>query len=376
LQYKSGDALETDELNRRIMSLYALGYFENIHYDLTPLGDKQVELRIHVHELPRSRLRVGLHYDNYHRVVTTAAIRANNLIFPGLRLENEIQLGGRSRIMAKASYPSRAMNLPAYPFIRLGYRSYPAEIFGGDGTRLVSFHDRSWIFGAGLGLQFEKWFNSEFEYRMEWMDAAPKVVSEQSGIAPSWKDNLYLLCGRMTMDTRDDVSLPREGFHLEARVEGSFKRLGSETPYRKLDVLASIYQSFSNLHTFRLMGYWAEADSGLPLYKSFNMGRPEYFVGMKYDQLAGRRMKIIRLDYRFRINNFLHAELAGNLALDVEQRLPSEVNQAGRLWGMGVGLLIDTPVGPLRFMTSSGSRGLLKPTHTQNQFYIVLGARF
>lgn len=374
--YQTGDELETEDINQRIMALYALGYFENIHYDLEPLGDKQVELRLHVRELPRSRLRLGIHYDRYHRVVVSSGVYANNLLIPGLRLESELQLGGRTRILARASYPSRALNLPIYPFLQWGYRSYPAEIFNGSGARLTSFHDRSWTMGMGLGVLFEKWFNAEFEYRLEFMATKPKVATPDSEFYPLWKDRLSLLCARVVMDTRDDILMPSEGFLLDALFEGSYSRLDSQKPYQKLEVKAAMHQTFRDRHTFRLTGYWAESDLNLPIYKTFNMGRPEHFVGMDYDHLRAARLKILRLDYRYRINNFLHAEFISNIALDAEQRLMDEILRPSRLWGAGVGILIETPVGPLKFITSTGSRSLRDPTASNNVFYIILGVRF
>ena len=106
------------------------------------------------------------------------------------------------------------------------------------------------------------------------------------------------------------------------------------------------------------------------------MGRPQYFVGLDYDQLTATGMKIVRLDYRYKFKDFMWFKLIGNMAFDVTRPLPVGDSRAARLWGAGVGILVDTPAGPLEFIYSTGSRSLLDPGSAQSEFYIVLGARF
>jgi len=54
---KQGDPVDGTRISQQIMGLYALGYFENIGYDVYPAGNNKVDIFLNVKELPRGKLR-------------------------------------------------------------------------------------------------------------------------------------------------------------------------------------------------------------------------------------------------------------------------------------------------------------------------------
>lgn len=107
---RPGDELDMEKLNRRLMEIYGLGYFEGIHYMIEPADENVVNLIFTVKELPIRKLRVGLRYDDFHKLVAVVNVQATNLFIPGIRFEHELQFAGLFKYSLKTYYPSRAFN--------------------------------------------------------------------------------------------------------------------------------------------------------------------------------------------------------------------------------------------------------------------------
>ena len=376
LGLKPGDQLEIEDLTNRITKLYGLGYFENIRYELIPDGAHQIKLRIEVNELPRNKIRFGLKYNNLHKLVAITGLHLTNTLIPGLRVENEAQLLGSTQMNTKIYYPAWNQKLLIYPLFSLGYQNIPTRIFDAAGHRIASYNDRSWHLGFGLGCNIAKWINAEFVYDHEQMNIQPSVALPDPDMFPTWEDSLKKFKAEVTVDTLDDILLPHNGFLLKARFEGSYSKWNSDVAYTLGDVASDFYMTLFQKHTVRLFGYHGRSSASTPIYKFFNNGRPERFIGMRYDQLFGSKMNILRLDYRYKFHRFVYFKLMGNVAWNFEYRQPEAVLQPKRLWGAGASLKIHLPFGPMEFIYCLGSKSLEKPDAAQGVFYISLGTKF
>jgi len=376
LGLRPGDLLDTKLLNQRIMEMYSLGYFELILYDIEPVAENKVNLILSVKELPTRRLRIGLRYDNLHKLVAAVSIQTTNLLLPGLRLENELQFAGLYRFRGKAYYPSRSLNLPAYPFLHIEYKDIPTYIFSGNGDRIASYSDRSLTVGAGVGFLLAKIFNTELEYLQEYMDIKPNVALSDPTFFPEWKHKLRIVQANMNIDMLDDVLLPRDGVLINAHYEASLKQLKSEIHYHAFHVSADFYYTFYQRHTIRTHGFWGTSTSNLPVYKFMNRGRPDMFIGMRYDQLFASRLSIVRLDYRYQHKKDIFFKLIGNFAFDAEYHLPPDLFLMNNLWGAGISLTFLSPVGPIEILYGTGSKKIIGSRKLQNVFYFTLGYKF
>ncbi|HEX9973152.1 MAG TPA: hypothetical protein VGD14_13860, partial [bacterium] len=128
--------------------------------------------------------------------------------------------------------------------------------------------------------------------------------------------------------------------------------------------------------TVRLFGFTGMSWKDLPIYKFMNLGRPETFVGMQYDQLLASRLSILRFDYRYEYKKDIFFKFIVNCALDAEYRRPEATARFHNLWGMGVGLTLLSPVGPLEIIFSRGDRNYVGPHTMQNVVYFTLGYKF
>ncbi|NOY57433.1 MAG: hypothetical protein GXO75_00670, partial [Calditrichaeota bacterium] len=376
LGIKPGTRLDTDILNRRIMEMYGLGYFEYIKYEIEPIGENKVTLNLKVKELPSQRLRVGLRYDDYYKLVGVVNVLGVNWFVPGLRFENELQFAGLVKLTSKIYYPTRTLNLPVYPFVNLGFKDIPINVFdGGAGDIIASYKDRSTHAGFGLGLLFAKSFNVEIEYQHEYMNVAPNIAFPDPTLFPTWRDKLRKVQVSLTLDNLDDVLLPRNGYKISGYYEGSFKKLKSDLEYSYIWASANIYHTFFRRHTTRLFAFWGASKSP-PIYKFLYPGKPQYFVGMEYDQLYGTHISILRFDYRYQYKKDIFFKLIANVAFNLKYDLPHVPVKPYDVTGYGVGVKLLSPVGPIEVIFSRGDKVFWGPRRKQNLVYFILGYKF
>lgn len=376
LGLRSGDPLDVEKINQRIMSLYGMGYFELINYEISHPDDQWVDLTFHVKELPLRKLRVGLRYDDLHKLVAAVSVQATNFVIPGLRLENELQFAGLTQFRFRASYPSRALDLPIYPFARWHYKDIPTRIFDDHGNRIAEYRDRSFLAGAGLGLMLTKDMHATLEYQQEFMGVQPNIAFPDPEMFPSWHDKLRKVLASAQIDLLDDVILPRNGFRLEGLYEASLEELRSEVAYRQYRLSFDGYSTFASRHTLRIFAFNGWSSPQLPIYKFINLGRPGYFVGVDYDQLFSSGLSVLRGEYRYQHRKDIFFHLIANYAFDVKYEMPDASYFFKRIKGFGLGVTLLSPVGPVEIILSRGDKDWLSGNKLQTVVYFVMGYRF
>ena len=368
------DVLDTDDLNRRIMTAYGLGYFESIRYGIEPKGNNQVHLNLYVKELNQRKLRFGVRYDNQYKLVARLAVQGTNFLVPGLRYEHELQFAGLKQYHFKTYYPSRTLNLPIYPYVRFETKDIPISVFDlYTGKQIFGYNTKSTTFAGGFGFLLGKSINLEMEYEVEQMDVIPEIAFGDPRSFPHWDEKLRKLSASLILDRLDDLSTPNNGIYFKAHYEGSYGQFKSEWPYELLKVSADIYRTLFDRHTVRLYGFRGSGHS-LPVYKTPNQGHPDTFVGMQYDQLFGNRLSVIRADYRYNMNSNTSIKFIYNTAFDITQETQFYTVKPGNVRGYGIGLKVITPLGPIEIIWSRGDKHFGDSKEQQNVFYFLFGS--
>jgi NTE family protein len=372
-----GDFLDTDDLSRRIMKMYGLGYFESIRYDVETIGDNRIRLFLHVKEFPRRKLKLGVRYNSLHKLVAVTGLESSNFPFAGMRMEHELQFAGLTQYKARVYYPSRTLNLPLYPLACLYYKKIPIPIYDGVGQKIASYNDHSLSLGAGLGLTLGDPMHLAVTYTSEIMDIEPNIAMPDPTVFPTWKDHLKQIRASFDFDTIDNILLPGDGLRLQILYEGSLKQLHTDRPYRALSVSGDAYHTFFNRHTLRIFGRYVAVTDNTPTYKLFYEEGPDQFVGLDYYQLAGRRFSVARLDYRYRVSPSIYVKWIGNAVFDLSYGYPDQSDYGvDRLWGTGAGVTVMSFLGPIDLILARGSKGLLETGKGENRVYFSFGCKF
>ena len=64
---------------------------------------------------------MGLRWDNLYHMIGTANVQLTSDFFPGFRIENQMQVGGLWSNKFMITYPSRRLNFPIYPFLKINF---------------------------------------------------------------------------------------------------------------------------------------------------------------------------------------------------------------------------------------------------------------
>jgi NTE family protein len=371
-----GDRLDTDFLNRRIMEMVGYGYFESIRYDINPVGEDKVYFTLQIKERSLKKLRLGIRYDDFHKLVGLAGLQHTNVLIPGMRLENELQFAGLIRWKTKAFYPSINLALPAYPFVELNAQDVPTRMFNQTGEQILQYNHRSADVRIGLGFLFLRSFNLEIGYQVEIVRIRPNIAVPDPFLFSNIHDNLRQICASVEVDALDDVFIPKKGFLLNGEYEQSLSRLHSGIAYLRFNASIDAYQTFYRRHTLRFYGFGCNSSSGTPIYKFANRGRPETFIGMQYDQLIGRRMGIARLEYRYQHNKDIFLKLMANAAFGFRDAFPVFGDHKNSLWGVGAGVTLLSPIGPIDIAYGRGSKNFSSNRDAQNVIYFSMGYKF
>ncbi|MDZ7723861.1 MAG: POTRA domain-containing protein [candidate division KSB1 bacterium] len=355
LGIKPGDVLDTDVITRKIMNLYALGYFQYIQYHVEPIFDNMVNLVFTVKERTLRRLRLGLRYDSQYKAVANISVKATNYLIPGIRFVNELQFAGLWRWYFKTYYPSRGLDLPIYPYVHVLYKDIPVEFTDGYGDKIAEYSDRSTTAGVGLGLLFSREMTAELEYQYEKMNIKTSIAPADPNLFPVWKDKLRKLKLSLIFDTLDDVLLPRYGVSANGVYEGSYQKFGTDFSYNLYHLDLDVYHTLFSRHTLRFHGFYGDGSS-IPVYKFMCQSGPEHFAGMQYDQLRAGRLKVLRLDYRYQITESVFAKLMYNTAFDMELRDRSGAYTPHDVHGYGFGVKVLSLVGPIELIVSREMR--------------------
>ena len=375
LGLQAGQTLDIDLLNDRINVLYSLGYFETIRYEIEPVKGNKVHLVIYVEESPRDLLRLGLHYDETNRFVGSIKMIKSNIFLKGLRLESTLRLAGLTEFNSMFYYPPSDQNFTLYPYFGLNYKNIPVNIFGTIGTKIATYHNKSFSIGGGFGIVSTKYWDTQAEYNIEYVDIAPIVSLPDTTLFPTWKDNLHTVRVESNIDRLDNVLIPSKGIYLKASYEGSYKTIGSDRDYTRLGFSLDYYKTILRNYTIHFYTYYGYGTNELPVYKWHYKSGPVDFIGAERDEFAHYRISIFRIDCRKQITRNLYLKIIYNIA----PNYGGDYYPIGRniVRGYGIGVKYKTVLGPFELIYSRGDKiQLLQTNDKKDVIYFSMGYNF
>jgi len=369
-----GDSITTEALNSRIMDMYGLGYFESIHYEIQAEEKNYITLDLLVKELPMRLLNIGLRYDDRYKLVAAVGLQATNLLLPGLRMESYLQFAGLFRFSAQIAYPSRTLDLPVYPYLRIAYKDIPVHIYGTGGDKIARYNDKVTTRAGGIGLLLGNSLHAEVELQRQFTDIEPSIAFSDPSMFPEWKDHLHNFSSTLVFDSLDDVLLARKGWNIRATFDASLEALNSNAPFKQFYFSLDHYQTWHRRHTLRVHTFVGSSSHDLPPYRVFVRGHPREFVGLEYDQLQTSDLVVLRLDYRYEHRK----DIFFKAIINAVPRFYSDYTQSWKrdIFGFGVGIKLLSPIGPIEIISGWGDRDLHNPGTQQNVIYFTLGTVF
>jgi len=356
--------LNPEVLDNSIAELYSLGYFRILYYEIHSSSDNKVDVVINVQETQLRKFNLGIRWDNYYDLVAVANVQLNSNWIPGLRIENQTQFAGIQKNEFSVFYPSRKLNFPLYPFLRItnskyNYHYYNKGNYSGRYTLLSNG------FTSGIGLLLKNYWNAELEYfwKMEsFLPENEKMMENFAGISLSAQ-----------LDLLDDILLPKNGIVVQGKYENSSTEWGSAVNYHMYQGSGDIFFTRKR-NTFRIAGYYHQGLNDLPKNLTTISDGGQTFVGLKDFQLQGKTLLFSRFEYRYKHKKDIFAHLI--LSWLITAKSDNSHISTENILCPGVGITLLSPLGPLEFIWSRGPENLYTNKNWKNLFHFSAGYNF
>ncbi len=366
LRIHPGERFDGDKLRRSRERLQNLGFFEEINYDTqnTQVPDKK-DLIVEVKEAKTGAFSFGGGYSTVDQLIGFIEVEQKN--FDWKNFPYFTGAGQDLRLRASTGTVSSGFELS---FTNPWVFDYPVS-FGFDAYRRT--HKQNEDVGYGydedvtggdlrLGKELSEYLRSDITYRLDSIDirnvddAASDDLKSEAG-----KNVISSLTPSLTFDNRDNVFDPKRGNLLNGSFELAGGPFGGDKDYWKFFGRASHYFPLPKDSVLEVRARVGAAEpysnsEKIPIYERFFAGGAYTIRGYKErevgpidpassDPLGGDAMIVGNIEYTYPLMSFLKLAAFCDTG-NVWSKL-GDIGQGGFKTGVGLGVRIKTPIGPI-----------------------------
>lgn len=395
MKLKKGEPFNAKAARRSMQRVYNLGYFEDVNIKLNPGREPNgVEVEISVVEMNTGTFGIGAGYSNADGFVGMVSIGDKNFRGIGDKINLRWEFGGEDNKNYDFSYTrpwlddketSATINLYDITNEYADYNIDGDEIARYDKKRrgqeitfsrrthnefisnYITIKNRDDIYkGEADGYEgdenqyYEDKFNQSSKYE-SWM---PKTAAERR------KENFgvtrSITFGRV-YDSRDNIYDPHEGKRIGYSVEWA-GGMGGDFDFIKWTADWRYYFRAGGESVWALNLGAGYASGDMPLSQRFTMGGSDTLRGYEDDQFRGNSMLKATLEYRFPIVKKVQGVLFTDNGYAWDKRHEDEFDMGLLKNSYGVGLRINSPLGPVKLDYGYGEDG--------GKFHFSFGGQF
>ena len=401
MRLKKGQPFNAKDARRSMQRIYNLGYFEDVNVKLNPGKEpNSVEVEISVVEMNTGTFGIGAGYSNADGFVGMISIGDKNFRGIGDRVNIRWEFGGEDNKNYDFSYTrpwlddKETMATIQLYDITNEYADYNIdgdEIARYDKKRrgqeltlsrraedefisnYITLKNRDDIYeGEADGYEgdrdqyYEKQFSpyEGYEGSSDWEEYYPKTAKERR------KENFGLTrsitLGRV-LDSRDNIYDPHEGKRISYSIEHA-GFMGGDFDFTKFTADYRYYYRAGGESVWALNLGAGYADGDMPLSQRFSMGGSDTLRGYEDDQFRGNSMVKATLEYRFPIVKKVQGVLFTDNGYAWDNRFEDEFDFGLIKNSYGVGLRINSPLGPVKLDYGYGEDG--------GKFHFSFGGQF
>lgn len=404
MKLKKGEPFNAKAARRSMQRVYNLGYFEDVNIKLNPGREPNgVEVEISVVEMNTGTFGIGAGYSNADGFVGMVSIGDKNFRGIGDKINLRWEFGGEDNKNYDFSYTrpwldsketSATINLYDITNEYADYNIDGDEIARYDKKRrgqeitfsrrthnefisnYITIKNRDDIYkGEADGYEGDE--NQYYEDKF-FKKEGDKVIY-QSGKYESWmpetaaerrKENFgvtrSITFGRV-YDSRDNIYDPHEGKRIGYSVEWA-GGMGGDFDFTKWTADWRYYYRAGGESVWALNLGAGYASGDMPLSQRFTMGGSDTLRGYEDDQFRGNSMLKATLEYRFPIVKKVQGVLFTDNGYAWDKRHEDEFDMGLLKNSYGVGLRINSPLGPVKLDYGYGEDG--------GKFHFSFGGQF
>lgn len=396
MKLKKGEPFNAKAARRSMQRVYNLGYFEDVNIKLNPGREPNgVEVEISVVEMNTGTFGIGAGYSNADGFVGMVSIGDKNFRGIGDKINLRWEFGGEDNKNYDFSYTrpwlddketSATINLYDITNEYADYNIDGDEIARYDKKRrgqeitfsrrthnefisnYITLKNRDDIYKGmadgyedGSNQYYEKEFNNNKDKYESWMpENYMDRRKENFGVTRS------ITFGRV-YDSRDNIYDPHEGKRIGYSVEWA-GCMGGDFDFTKWTADWRYYFRAGGESVWALNLGAGYASGDMPLSQRFTMGGSDTLRGYEDDQFRGNSMLKATLEYRFPIVKKVQGVLFTDNGYAWDKRHEDEFDMGLLKNSYGVGLRINSPLGPVKLDYGYGEDG--------GKFHFSFGGQF
>ena len=405
MKLKKGEPFNAKAARRSMQRVYNLGYFEDVNIKLNPGREPNgVEVEISVVEMNTGTFGIGAGYSNADGFVGMVSIGDKNFRGIGDKINLRWEFGGEDNKNYDFSYTrpwlddketSATINLYDITNEYADYNIDGDEIARYDKKRrgqeitfsrrthnefisnYITIKNRDDIY-KGEADGYENDPNQYYEDNFYKENEKGEVVNK-SDKYESWmpktaaerrKENFgvtrSITFGRV-YDSRDNIYDPHEGKRIGYSVEWA-GGMGGDFDFTKWTADWRYYFRAGGESVWALNLGAGYASGDMPLSQRFTMGGSDTLRGYEDDQFRGNSMLKATLEYRFPIVKKVQGVLFTDNGYAWDKRHEDEFDMGLLKNSYGVGLRINSPLGPVKLDYGYGENG--------GKFHFSFGGQF
>lgn len=395
LKLKKGKPFNKFLASRSMERLYNLGYFEDVNMKLLPgkTNEHDVIIEIDVIEQKTGIVTVGAGYSDADGTVGIIELGDTNFRGTGDKVNLHWEFGGAGDGKNYTlSYTRPWINdngdsLGASIFNRI----YKYDDYDANGDKVAEYDKRR----KGWNLT---WGHVSDEYRTNYFnfESSKESYDDHDGFETGEVMDKYLAKNNITdyhdsdwykaimdnfgttnsftfthvFDNRDNYFNASKGRRISFAAQWGGHGLGGDYDFYKFTAEGRFYKALGNGHilALRLMGGYIDGD--VSYGNLFDLGGSGTLRGYEDDQFKGKKMYAATLEYRFpiakKVQGVLFTDAGSTWGID-EGKIPWYTDNDSLNWSVGVGIRLQTPIGPIRLDYGHGDR---------NKFNFSFGTQF
>ncbi len=392
LKMKKGKPFNKFQASRSMERLYNLGYFEDVNMKLLPgtQDEHNVVIEIDVVEQKTGVITVGAGYSDSDGTVGIIELGDTNFRGTGDKVNFHWEFGGAgdgknytisytrpwinsngdslgvsifNRIYEYDDYDAKGNTIAEYDKRRRGWNLTWGRVTGEYRTNYFNFESAKESYDDHDGFDWGSAATSKGHTAKDMSDAWYKAIMDNFGTTNSFTFT-------HVFDNRDNYFNASRGRRISFAAQWGGHGLGGDYDFYKFTTEGRFYKALGNGHilALRLMGGYIDGD--VSYGNLFDLGGSNTLRGYEDDQFKGTKMYAATLEYRFPIAKKVQGVVFGDggSTWDIDEgKIPWYQDDDSFNWSVGVGLRLQTPIGPIRLDYGHGD---------QNKFHFSFGTQF
>ena len=362
MRQKTGEPFNANLARRSMQRVYNLGFFEDVNVKMNPgVEPNAVIMELDVKEKRTGSFGIGAGYSSSDGMVGTVSVSDTNFRGMGDTISISYEMSGDDTDARGYTFMYRRPWLDKKETagtLRVYNRTYEYDDYDEDGNHKESFM-RKYSGGEFTLSRPMSEYSTNFVTLRNRKDKYVKHTeignagdrSRNSG----WIHDNFGTTRSITLehvtDTRDNIYEPTTG--ARASLSAEFAGFGGDFSYQKYIAGDAHYLKAGRAQVFVIRGQYGISKGTISEYSQFRVGGQDTIRGYREDQFRGTRMALASLEYRFPIVS----KVTGALFTDYGGAWTSGFMPEHLHGSVGIGLGLNTPIGPLRLDYGRGSQG-------------------